>query len=272
MAEFVLYNKNFFRIKETVFDSSHLHNLLFSDQLTMLKSKLPFWDDHVKLWKLHFQLFKIKEPDFLANEEKGLKRQIERALVKNKSFKSALIRISFFCSSESPDYLIEIFPQQESPYTFNLDGYHLELFRQIQKSDSQLSSLKIGSEAIWKIAKASMNGSGKLPLIINLNHCILETPEANVFLIKNRQVYTPAPTTGCYINAAKRKVNQVCEKLGIRFDEIDELYEEDLLEADEIFIANDLHGVQYIRAFEMKRFFRRYSQQIAEEFNRSLIH
>ena len=195
----------------------------------MVKSQLPFWDEHMKLWKLHFQLLKLSEPDFLINDDNGLKRQIERALVKNKCYKSAIIRLSFFFNTNSQDYLIEIFPEKESTYTLNQEGYHLELYRQIQKSDAQLSSLQIGSEPIWKIANAAMNENGNLPLIINQNHCILETPGSNIFLIKNRQVYTPSPTTGCYINAAKRVVNQVCEKLGLHFNEIDELYEEDFV-------------------------------------------
>lgn len=272
MGDFILYNKNFHRNEDPFFTSSQLHNLLFCDQMRMLKSQLPFWDDHLKLWKLHFQLLRIKEPLFLTNDGKELKRQIERALVKNKCFKGATIRLSFFVRAEIPEYQIEISPEQESAYIQNPDGYQLELFQQIQKSDSQLSALQIGSEAIWKIAEANVSTKGNVPIIMNLNHCLLETPGANLFIIKNRQVYSPAPVSGCYINPAKRIISQVCEKSGLPFNELEELYEEDLMDADEVFIANDLLGIQHIRAFGMKRFYKSYCQRLAEEFNRLLIH
>lgn len=272
MPDFVLLDGAFYPADTKLFPASQLPELLFRDCLIVLKSQIPFWEDHLRLWALHFQLFKIKTPDFLQLEAKELRRQIERQLVKNKYFKEVRIRLSFFRQAENVSYLIETFPLDESFMKPQGNGFELELFKQIHKSDSEISALQLGSESIWKIAVASVNTDEILPVIQNANHCILETPGANIFLIKGKYVFTPHPSTGCYINPAKRTVAQAAQKLNMNFEEPDELYEEDLMDADEVFVANDLMGIQLIRGFGMKRYFRKQGQVIADTFNRLLIH
>ncbi|PTN07850.1 aminotransferase class IV [Mangrovibacterium marinum] len=272
MGQFILYNKKLHPCGEPVLTAGKLQHLLFTDQLRMLKSQMPFWEDHLRLWKLHFKIFKIDEPDFLAHEGKDLRRQIERAIHKNRCFKGATIRISFLFNEGTVGYLIEINPHRESSFVQNPDGYQLELFRQFQKSDSPLSALQLGSEPIWTIARAHSRQSGNIPLITNTKHSLLETPGANIYFIKNKQLYTPSPGSGCYINPAKRVIAQLCEQIGFALHELDQIYEDDIQDVDEAFIANDTDGVQYVRGFGMKRFYRRYSQQIANGFERLLIH
>ncbi|WP_163718049.1 aminotransferase class IV [Mangrovibacterium lignilyticum] len=269
---YILYDGNFYSPEEHIFSPTQLDNLLFRDELKVIKSNILFWEDHLKLLSLCFQLFKIDKPTLLANNGKELKRQIERSLVKNKYYRSAKIRISFFKQQDSVSYLIQLSASPETDYVLHPEGFEICLFKQITKSDSPLSSLVIGSQNLWEIAFALQEDEKIIPVILNNEHCLLETPGANLFILNGQTIITPHPTTGAYINPAKRIIQQIAGKIRLNFKEVESIYEEDLINASEVFLADDIRGVQFVRAFGMTRYYKKQSMAISEEFNRLLIH
>ncbi|RKD85955.1 aminotransferase class IV [Mangrovibacterium diazotrophicum] len=271
MAYF-LYNGNFHSADETIFSPIALKQFLFEDQLRVIKSRFLFWDEHLQLLQLHFKLFNLKVPAILENEGKELKRQIERSITKNKYFHSTLVRISFFKREKQIDYLIELVHKKESAYVFNPSGYALAPFTGITKSDSPLSTLASGSRKLWEMANAHQDDPDTKPILLDGNLQVLETPGSNIYLIKDQTVRTPSPLSGAYLNPAKRIIKKIAENFELKYWEDDAITLEDLEEADEVFLADDLNGVQFIRAFGPKRYFRKQATAIADEFNRLLIH
>ncbi|WP_372773568.1 aminotransferase class IV [Mangrovibacterium sp.] len=268
---YILFNGTFHPPEGKLFSPQTLNELLFRDKLKMIKSKLLFWDEHLNLWQLHFQLFRIALPDFIANNGKELRRQIERCLVKNKCYKSAQIQLTFFNTGKTISYLIELEPEADSAYPFDADGYSVQLFHQIYKSDSPLSSLSTGSETLWEIARTAIPGRKEIPIIMDRNQNLLEVPGANLFLVRENQLLTPNRDEGTYINPAKRVVGQIAQKIQMDFDETNTIREDDLRQADEVFVADDIRGIRFIRAFGMKRYYKKTTSSIAEEFNRLLV-
>ena len=269
---YFLYNGKFYSEDEAVFSPKTLKQLLFEDNLKVIKSQFLFWEEHQQLLQLHFKLFNLKAPSILDNEGKELKRQIERSLTKNKYFHSATVRISFFKGEGQIDYLIELSPSRESGYVLNSSGFALVPFNGITKSDSPLSTLASGSQKLWGMAAAHQDDPNTRPIILNNDLHILETPGSNIFLINDQTIRTPSPVSGAYINPAKRIIKKIAENFELKFWEDEAITLEQLDQANEVFLADDLNGVQFIRAFGTKRYFRKQATAIADEFNRLLIH
>lgn len=148
-AAFVLYNGHFYNSGEKLMPAEHLRRILFRDAIRMNQTKLLFWESHLRLLRLHFELLNLPLPYFLKNEAQELYRQIDRCLVKNKTYRSAIVRLTFFNEDARIGYLIEIEPMEELQYTVHPEGISLASYRHLYKGESPLSFLTIGSEAIW---------------------------------------------------------------------------------------------------------------------------
>lgn len=69
-----------------------------------------------------------------------------------------------------------------------------------------------------------------------------ETSNFNLFVVKNRKVYTSTLQTGCLNGLMRAKVLQMCADLGVVAKE-KYLKKQDLLEADELFLTNIVRGI-----------------------------
>lgn len=269
-SPFVLYNGHFYNSADSVIPAEHLRKILFRDAIRMNQTKLMFWESHLRLLLLHFNLFKLPLPYFLKNEAKELYRQIDRCLVKNKTYKSAVIHLTFFNEKLRTGYLIEIEPMDENQYTLREEGVYLSSYRDLYKSDSPISSLRLGSEAIWRLAESFVEPD-EVPVILSGTNSLLEVPEANIFLIQNNVVCTPASATGAYVSPAKWLIEKLASSAGLSFMEEEHLTEAHLRQAEEVFICDDLQGIQYVRGFESKRYFKKKVLELADLFNQELI-
>lgn len=267
---FVLYNGNFSSAATPLLSAEQARSLLFRDAIRMNQTRLMFWESHLRLLLLHFDLLNRPLPYFMKNEAAELRRQIDRCLVKNKSFRSAIVRISFFDEVVRTGYLIEIERMDDNLYRVEPEGINLVSYRQLYKGDSPLSALAIGSEAIWKCAESACQAD-EVPLILSASNSLLEVPRANLFLIHNNTIRTPNPATGAYISPAKWLIEKLAPTVVLSYAEEDLLREEHLFYADEAFVADDLRGIQYIRAFESKRYFKKKVLELAALFNQTLI-
>ncbi len=261
---FVLYNGDFFPSEEVLFSGNIFNQFIFSEKIRAVKTHLPFWEEHLRLWEFKFKLFGLPIPKFL-NE---LKRQIERTLTKNKLFQNAEISLTFLNQPECIGYLIAA--KEFSIPNFNTNGINIDLFDKVPKAISPLSSIKEGSEPYWKIIHGQQDLKYEF-LVTNTSNCILESPGKNIFIIKGTEIFTPSPSTGAYVDISKKLVRQISEKIGLKFSEVEMLDEKELLEADEIFLCSSLHGVQWVKGFKNKRYFCKTVRQINEEFNSALL-
>lgn len=267
---FDLIDGQFIKRDDKAFGTDIPEQLLFVESLRAIRNQLMFWDEHRILLNLQFQLLNQAPPAFMKNEARELKRQIERTLVKNKFFKSARIDLYLYTSSNGISYLIRTKPIESIMYELNHEGFVILPFDRTFKASSPLSSLRMGSDPYWKILKAFQPSFGSEPVLQNEKGCLLEAPERNLFLIRGTTVYTVLPGSGVYINPARETIRKICGKAGISFNEVEFLSEEDLLRADEVFLAGDIHGIQWIKGFEMKRYLNKTIRRINDLLNQEL--
>lgn len=267
---FDLIDGQFIKQGEKAFGTELPEQLLFMESFRAIRNRLMFWDEHQALLSLQFQLLNRVLPEFLKNDARELKRQIERTLVKNKFFKSARIDLYLYSSNKGLSYLVRAKAIDSTAYELNQEGIIIEPFSRTFKAGSPLSSLRMGSEPYWKILKAFQASFGPEPVLQNEKGCLLEAPERNLYLIRGTTVHTVLPGSGLYINPARETIRKICTKADLSFKEDEFLDDDDLLRADEVFLAGDLHGIQWIKGFEMKRYLNKTTRKINELLNQEV--
>lgn len=133
-------------------------------------------------------------------------------------------------------------PYKDEDY---INGSSLTLSSVIRNSTSILSYIKSTSyiENILEKSKANKKGF-KDALFLNEKGYITETSCANIFIVKNDEIYTPRIENGL-LNGVIR--NWVINNFEVK--ELD-LTLEELNNADEVFITNSLMGIMSVRYFE----------------------
>ncbi|WP_423128882.1 aminotransferase class IV [Gaoshiqia sp. Z1-71] len=269
-SPFLLIDGQFFKNDQLFPGAEAPDHLLFSDSVRTIRNQFMFWDEHLDLINRQSELFRLSPPLFLSNKGKELKRQLERMLVKNKLFKSARIDLFFFRKKQQWSYWARTSEIEATDYELNREGISLACSGQPAKAISPLSALPIGSELYWKILRSAALPNTEL-ILCNTNQTIVEAAERNIFMVSGNTVSTPSAATGVYLNPARTLIRQLCDGEGLVFHEADQLTTDDLLHADEIFLAGDVQGIEWVKAFEQKRYFNKTIRRINDAFNRELI-
>ncbi len=268
--KFIFYNGDFFPESEKLFGYQFLQKKLVAEEIRTSKSKMPFWNEFVQLILFKLKLYDLDIPFFLEKEGSGLKRQIERTLIKNKLFKDALVTVSLFREQGKTSYLISVSENTQPAFALNKNGLVVDIFDKVSKAISPLSSLSEGSIPFWEIMDKHKKSNIEL-LLTNTNGSIIEGYKKNIYIIKKDEVLTPAMATGAYVDLSAIAVKKACENIGIRVAEINMLKVSDLLNANELFFCNCINGIEWIKGFQHKRYFCKTIRLINEEFNRLLI-
>ena len=271
-TQYILIDGQFHFSTEKEIPVSLFDNLLFREKIRSVRNVIPFWKDHLQVIALKLKLFNQPVPTFLQNEGKELKRQIERTLVKNKLFQSAIIHLHLFLNENRHSYIIKTTPILSTSYTLNTSGLCIAIYEKITKGISPLSSLDLGSEPLWKLVRTDnqQNEFDEL-LLTNSENSILEAPAKNIYVIKGKHVFTPSPEIGTYIDYSQHTICQVSDKLNLKIQLMDHLNEEVLLQADEIFLASSTNGIEWVKSFKNKRYFNKTIKLIHAEFNHLLL-
>lgn len=271
MAEFILINGKFHKSEEKLFTFSGAGTFLFEERVRSIRNKIAFYSEIVELLVLKFRLLNQSSPDYLQNNGAELQRQIERFLSKNKLFKSAVISLKFFKEEAGTKYIVSAKSIESFQYDFNKTGLQVDVFEVIKKPVSELSALSFGSERYWEIAKNRLSGSGLDEYLIqNIEGKIIESTERNIYLIKEDDLFYPAINSGTFIDVSLPAIINIAKQLGWNTIKTDGFSEQELMNADELFIANSLVGIQWILGLRGKRYYNVKSKIMLEKLNNQI--
>jgi len=272
IGKYILVNGSFVPTDEYRISFSESAAFLFSEKIRSVRTVFPFFKETLKIIKLQLRLFGHTFPDFTSNDGAGLKRQLERTLTKNKHFMGALFIVSFRFNEQKVQYSIQSMKLENTGYELNEKGLYVELFDEIRKSASSISMLSIGSKNYWNIARNQLtNPMIDHFLITNTDNQIIEIPESNIYIIKDKLVRGASIQHGAYQDISKPLMLNIFAKSGLQYSEIDGITIQDLRESEEIMTVNAIDGIRWIVGFEGKRFFSNTIRKISEAFNQSII-
>lgn len=197
---------------------------------------------------------------------------MERTLTKNKQFLGAELSLRFWLYEEKLQYSIQSIKTEHTEYELNTKGLYISVYREIWKSVSSLSNCSLGSEVFWNIAdRHPIDTFIDVSVLFNNKDQIIEVPRSNIYFIKNGAIKGASIQHGAYADITKPFMLKIFENLKISYDETEGLTEQNLLEADEIFLVNALDGIRWVIGYEGKRYFHNTIRKINNLFARNLI-
>jgi branched-subunit amino acid aminotransferase/4-amino-4-deoxychorismate lyase len=165
-------------------------------------------------------------------------------------------------------YALELQPMDEPRYFLNTRGLIMDMYSDVPKAINMLSNYKTCNSMLFVMA-GIYKAQNKLDdaFILNQNGFLCETISANVFVLYQNHLYTPALSEGCIGGVMRQVVMDLAIKNGIPMTEA-QLDPEILNQADEVFITNASRGIQWVMGFGKKRYFNEISKVLADELNK----
>jgi branched-chain amino acid aminotransferase len=266
-GKYILVNGSFISADEYRISISESDAFLFSEKFRAVRTSFPFFAETLEIIKLKFLIYNQSFPEFTANGGSVLLRQLERTLTKNKLFLGAVFTVTFSCREGKINYRIVSEKYEPSDFELNEKGLFVELFDKLKKPSTSLSSLSIGSEIYWKIARNQIKDtSTDQLLLVNTEDQIIEALESNLYLIKDDQILGASCDQGAFLDISQPFLLSIFRKLQLRYSENEPITIRDIRLADEIMIVNAIDGVKWVVGFEGKRYFNHRIRKISEIF------
>ncbi len=216
-------------------------------------------DEHLaRLWKgmkrLQFEIPKLFTPDLL--EAQLLQ------LVKKNQHPSARIRLTIFRgdgglydrTSQAPQYIIQSWSLPPSNGQLNENGLDVCLYKEALKTADAFSQLKHNNFLPYLLgAQYAQSQQCNDAIVLNQHQRICDATIANVFIVKGKEILTPALSEGCIAGIMRETLLQTLPSIGFAVKEV-ALTEEELMNADEIFLTNSIYNIRWVGRIGSKKF------------------
>lgn len=186
---------------------------------------------------MYFLKYRFHEEKFEAQVMEG----IYRVLVASK-YQHARLRLQVFRRENilPPEFVIECSPIEE--YYSSVHTLSLTDFRLVPLYTTPFSGFKVNNRLPYQMANLYATEEGFDEAILYNEKYAVETSNFNLFIVKNRKIYTAPLTLGCLDGIMRQKIFQLCQTLGIVIKE-KKLTSNDIEAADEIFLTNMIRGI-----------------------------
>lgn len=231
---------------------------------------IPLFFENIQLIHQQLRLFGIEIPS-LFNQQRELFRITKRMLNKNRFFRSGHITIHLFMQERKVDFVISCMAFPEFEFPFREQGLLLH-FSEIQKYSGNVHQrFALYNQLIWETDKAlSEDTVFQDSIFLNEDGVVCDADSANIFMIKDNTVFTPSPETGCYTDILRDYILSISSGLNFKIQESANVKKEDVYTMNELFLAGERNGFQWVMGIENKRFVRQKSLVIHQKFNEFL--
>lgn len=233
---------------------------------------------HLLLREYHFErlfsgcrLLEFSLPTHV-NEQKFVS-EIKKLIKENNCEELARIRLSvsrgnggLYDCDNKVSYLIECWPLEKHNSEINRNGLVIDIFPDARKSIDVFSNLKSANylpyvmAAIW--AKDNKVDDA---LVLNQHNRICDATSANIFWVKDGQVYTPSLGEGCVAGIMRRRILDLDTNIHESI-----LTEDILLNADEVFLTNVIKGIRWVKQYHDKIYANAITSLLFAELNRTI--
>ena len=272
----LLFNDEFHPIDVPVLTTSN-RGFKFGDGLfesmRMINHKLQFADLHAD--RLAAGMKALKIDGHVLMDDYFLRQKTADLVKKNRWNGNVRFRLSVYRQgagvytpeSNKSGYVLEGIPLKTTDYELNSKGLIIDVFDEMTKSINKLANFKT-SNALLYVMAGLFKTQNRLDeaIILNQNGFLCESISSNIFIVYDKQIYTPALTEGCISGVMRTTIMQICKMNDIPLIEA-QISPEILKEAEEVFITNATQGIQWIMGYGRKRYFNEFSKFLNEKLN-----
>jgi branched-chain amino acid aminotransferase len=220
---------------------------------------------------LSLRLLKIDLSGKMSQEE--LSNQILELCRINNCLSSARVRLAVYRGEDNmANYVIEAFDLANGVNQLNEKGWSLDIYPYARKSVDAFANLKTANYLPFVLADLYAREKGlEECLVLNTENKICEASKANIFLVIDNEVHTPALHQGCVNGVMRRYVIEELKKLNIPVHqrEVDENLPE---KAEEVFLTNAINGMRWIKNFKGRNYQCKVIQKLYQQIMVPLLH
>lgn len=244
------------------------------ESLKIVDSRILFLEDHYFRLMASMRIVRMQIPDNFTLEY--LEEQVLNLAKASNCENSARVRLTVFRNdggfylpqTRTVSFLIQIFPLQESSYSFSDAMYEVDLYKDFYITKQLLSTIKTTNKMI-NVTGSIFADENDLQncLLLNNEKNVVEALNGNLFMLIGNQLITPSIEEGCLNGIMRKQVLQIAKKM-----ENLEVLEQpispfNLQKADELFITNVIMGIQPITKYRKKEYKSDLSKTLLEEIN-----
>ena len=276
LQEYLLFNDEYHAVDAPVLTTSN-RGFKFGDGLfesmRMINQKLQFADLHADRLAAGMKALKIDGHALM--DDYFLRQKTADLAKKNRWNGNVRFRLSVYRQGAgiyTPEinksgYVLEGMPLKSIAYELNTKGLIIDVFDEMTKSIDKLSNFKTSNALLYVMAGLSKT-QNRLDeaMILNQSGFLCESISSNIFVVYDKQIYTPALTEGCVGGVMRSTIMQICKMNDIPLIE-SQISPEILKEAEEVFITNATQGIQWIMGYGRKGYFNEFSKYLNEKLN-----
>lgn len=260
-------------------DAAYLKNRAFAygdgvfETIRAVNGKVVFLENHYARLIAGLKALKISVPAKFSLD--SLRAELNSLLALNNLHRGARVRLTAFRDAEGYflprrndlGYCIESVEYEPNEFSLNREGLAVDTFPEVKKQLNPLSSYKTLNSLIYILASIYRQEKNlDEALLLNTQDTIIEAAGSNIFIVKNGQLFTPSLADGCLGGTMRMNVINIALENGIKVFECP-LTPQSLLNADEIFLTNAIHGVQWVGSYHMKRYYHKTSDFFINKLN-----
>lgn len=165
-----------------------------------------------------------------------------------------------------PNYIIQSWPLSLSTRQGRGEtGLALGIFPDGRKVCDKLSNLKSNNYLLYVLAAHYAKKEGLDDcLVLNSQNRLADSTIANLFYISRGQFYTPSLAEGAVAGVMRRYLLEALPQAGYIVHE-QQVFPEDLLSADEVFLTNAIKGISGVRSLQGRFYANRLSISVYEQ-------
>lgn len=228
---------------------------------------IPLFSKNLVIVKLQLGILDAAVPPLLNNEQE-LFRITKRLLNRMHYFRTGILTLNVFAGQSETNFFISAKPSEEFTFPISKQGVMLGFAEQLKFSKNRLSQSAFYSLPLWKTTIRELRNSNcRNVVFFNEKGFVTDCIGANVFGVRKGELFTPAIETGCYVDVLREYIIGAGAGIQLKITESDSLQKEDLLQMEEIFIASEANGIEWVIGIGNKRFVHSVSDLIQVQLN-----
>ena len=255
-AGFLNYNGKIYRADKLLISPNN-RSFRYGDgcfeTIKMIRGKMILEEYHFERLFTSIEHLQFEKPNFFNPQY--LKEQVVEIAKKNYHDKLARIRLMVFRGNGGlydpenhfPNFLIQTWELNPANNVLNENGLVIDIYKDARKVCDRFSHIKSNNylpyamAALWA-KKNKLNDA----LLLNPYNNIADATIANVFIVKDGIINTPALTDGCVGGVMRRYLLQCMSNKNMPVEETS-ITVDDLQQAQELFLTNAGYGIRWVK-------------------------
>jgi branched-subunit amino acid aminotransferase/4-amino-4-deoxychorismate lyase len=273
---YILFNDEFFAADQAVIKASN-RGFKFGDGLfesmRMCNGKLQFAEHHAD--RLRAGMKALKMEGYALLDEYFLRQKTAELNKKNKFNGNVRFRLTIYRDGEGlytpqsnkAGYLLEAVALEQAQYELNKKGLIIDVYDEITKPINKLANYKTSNALVYVMAGLYQK-QHRLDetLILNQHGFLCESMSSNLFVVYEKQIYTPALSEGCVAGVMRTVILQLAKMYNLPLIEA-QISPEILNEAQEVFVTNASSGIRWVMGYGKKRYFNEVAKMLSAKLN-----